>query len=308
MCTNPWYSPKLGFRVPCGQCMGCRIDRSRMWTERIVHESQYWDSSCFVTLTFRDELSLAPRRWSLDKKVLQDFWKRLRYERGNERLRYYACGEYGDRFGAAHYHAIIFGGEACGECFCCNSDARRRGRPPDDETFCGALVRAWPLGFVHVSGVGPECAGYVAKYVTKFDTRDLGGRVEPFSVMSQGLGARWCFDHWRELWKEVGYRRKGRIVSLPPYYQRYMDRILMPRPEVRGRRLELLSVKSCRTASWFLGRIRWRLADQAEWDRRIRLLGTKRGSWVSLAHLESNERRQSSRNMDSRRVYEGLRG
>ncbi len=41
--------------VACGQCLGCRLDRSRMWAMRIVHESSLYDDNCFVTLTYDDE-------------------------------------------------------------------------------------------------------------------------------------------------------------------------------------------------------------------------------------------------------------
>ena len=40
--------------VACGQCLGCRLDRSRMWAMRIVHESSLYDDNCFITLTYRD--------------------------------------------------------------------------------------------------------------------------------------------------------------------------------------------------------------------------------------------------------------
>ena len=68
----PCYSPLKGFRnlesggivfkrssiageameVACGQCLGCRLDRSRMWAIRIVHEASLHDDNCFLTLTY----------------------------------------------------------------------------------------------------------------------------------------------------------------------------------------------------------------------------------------------------------------
>ena len=51
--------------VPCGHCVACRIARSREWAVRLLHESEFWDEYCFVTLTYDDEhlnsYSLQPR-------------------------------------------------------------------------------------------------------------------------------------------------------------------------------------------------------------------------------------------------------
>ena len=60
----------------------------------------------FVTLTY-DE-SHIPENRQLDKRDAQLFLKRLRYHLGGRRIRYYLCGEYGERFGRPHYHAILF--------------------------------------------------------------------------------------------------------------------------------------------------------------------------------------------------------
>ena len=44
-----------GFNLPCGQCVGCRLEYSRQWAVRLVHENQMHDKSCFITLTFNEE-------------------------------------------------------------------------------------------------------------------------------------------------------------------------------------------------------------------------------------------------------------
>ena len=100
--------------VACGQCLGCRLDRSRMWAMRIVHESSLHElngGNCFVTLTYDDEN--VPDDWSLDKSHFQLFMKRLRKwvfspsglgrrpeydDDGNlvNGVRFFHCGEYGN--------------------------------------------------------------------------------------------------------------------------------------------------------------------------------------------------------------------
>lgn len=312
MCTNPYFVPSLGFHVPCGQCMACRIDRARSWTERILHEREYWGSGSFVTLTFRDEPEFAQARYSLDVRTLQLFFKRLRYELKGQRISYYACGEYGDRFGAAHYHAIVFGIEPCGECFCCDPVGRRLQRSPLAGTACAALVDAWPSGFVHVSGVGPESAAYVAKYVTKFDSRDLGGRREPFQVASGGLGRRWVVEHAEELWKTKSLRRRGQLYPLPGYYVRTVSRVLAMRPQI-GKSLRLLLFDSCRGScqlvKWMLGRHRWRELREVRDDHRIELISGVHRRYAGIGKYQVEERRQVDRNLVARRsMNEAVRG
>jgi len=37
-------------KVPCGQCVGCRLERSRKWAMRCMHEMQMHEDNCFITL------------------------------------------------------------------------------------------------------------------------------------------------------------------------------------------------------------------------------------------------------------------
>ena len=41
-------------KLPCGRCIGCRLERSRQWAVRCVHESMYHKENMFLTLTFDD--------------------------------------------------------------------------------------------------------------------------------------------------------------------------------------------------------------------------------------------------------------
>ena len=46
---------------------------------------------------------------SLRKRDFQLFMKRLRKKYSDDRIRFYACGEYGSETFRPHYHAILFG-------------------------------------------------------------------------------------------------------------------------------------------------------------------------------------------------------
>ena len=76
--------------VPCGQCLGCRLEKSKEWAIRVMNEVRMNEISCFLTLTYNDEN--LPKGGTLVKKDLQDFWKRLRDRLYPEKLRYSACG------------------------------------------------------------------------------------------------------------------------------------------------------------------------------------------------------------------------
>ena len=91
----------MGRPLSCGQCFGCRLEFSRQWAVRCMHESKMWPDNTFITLTYRDA------RWSLDPQHFTDFMKRLRYF-FPQTIRYYMSGEYGEVNFRPHYHAILF--------------------------------------------------------------------------------------------------------------------------------------------------------------------------------------------------------
>lgn len=113
--TVPEYAKGTNFSfpimsVPCGRCCGCRLERSRQWAVRCMHEAAlYGLKNCFITLTFNDEAIAKhlPPGGGLSVKPWQDFMKRLRKKYGPG-IRYFHCGEYGENFGRPHYHACLF--------------------------------------------------------------------------------------------------------------------------------------------------------------------------------------------------------
>ena len=56
--------------LPCGQCIGCRLEYSRQWAIRCMHEASMYDDNCFITLTYdNDHL---PSDGSLHKSHFQN--------------------------------------------------------------------------------------------------------------------------------------------------------------------------------------------------------------------------------------------
>lgn len=153
--------------LPCGQCIGCRLERSRQWAIRCVHESMLHERNCFITLTYDDKHK--PKDGSLKKSHFQDFMKRLRYyyPRGSgDPIRYFHCGEYGERFLRPHYHAIIFNHDF---------DDKYAWSERNGTVYYRSdnLEKIWPFGMSTVGEANFETAAYCARYITKKVTGDL---------------------------------------------------------------------------------------------------------------------------------------
>ena len=113
MCRNPYV--KDGQAFGCGQCMPCRVNKRRIWSHRIMLEGKCWPFNTMATLTYSDENvpRLEDGRGILVVKHIQDWLKRIRKAYEPERLRYFACGEYGDNTWRPHYHVMLFNYPNC---------------------------------------------------------------------------------------------------------------------------------------------------------------------------------------------------
>lgn len=153
----------LSFSLPCGRCIGCRLERSRQWAMRCMYESQLHQDNCFITLTYSDEF--LPCDGGLRKSDFQKFIKRLRRKFPVGSVRFFHCGEYGDRLSRPHYHAILFGVDFF------DKEVFRQGSNP---VFTSAsLCSLWPYGFSTLGAVTFESCAYVARYVMKKVTGDM---------------------------------------------------------------------------------------------------------------------------------------
>lgn len=77
----------LDLKLPCGSCVGCRLERARQWAMRCVDEASMHKENSFITLTFNDDN--LPLNRSLDVSIFQKFMKRLRKEVAPLRLRFF---------------------------------------------------------------------------------------------------------------------------------------------------------------------------------------------------------------------------
>lgn len=201
--------------VPCGQCIGCRLERSRQWAVRCMHEAQLHDRNCFLTLTYSPEN--LPEGGSLVKRDFQLFMKRLRKHAG-VRVRFYYCGEYGDRLQRPHYHACIFGFDFCDKTLWSCRDGVKLYRSE-------VLERLWPLGHSTIGEVTFESAAYCARYITKKVTGGeadghYGVRIPEFTGMSRrpGIGSNWLEKYSEDVYPADIVVVRGRKCKPPRFY------------------------------------------------------------------------------------------
>lgn len=165
----------LGYKikVPCGHCIGCMIDRSRMWSLRSVDESSMWKKNTFLTLTFNDKYINESR--SLSKVFLSQFIKRFRYYYGDG-IRFLAVGEYGAKKLRPHYH-ILFYNFDFDDKYIYKYDSSRNityYRSPflESKVWCDVTSKE-SLGHSIIGDVNFQTSAYVARYCTKklFDNK-----------------------------------------------------------------------------------------------------------------------------------------
>lgn len=232
---SPLPDSGRSIQLPCGQCIGCKLERSRQWAVRCVHESKMHESSVFGTFTYSGDL---PPLASLEYRDFQLFLKRLRKRFSPRRIRFFVGGEYGGASRRPHFHACLFGLSL--------PDRRywRKSSAGFSLYRSSILEELWPHGSVEVGDVTFESAAYIARYCldklsgVRVLVRDYGridldtGEVLPsvpeFGHMSlkPGIGGSW-FDQFYV--SDVLHRDavviRGKEVNPPRYYDRRLAQV-----------------------------------------------------------------------------------
>jgi hypothetical protein len=194
--------------VPCGKCLACKKRRASHWSFRLNEEAKTSLSACFITLTYEKAPISENGFQTLVKKDYQLFLKRLRKKCPTNKLKYYACGEYGTNTHRPHYHAILF-----------NLPKSLIERPQ-------IIADTWTKGHIHIANNNQLTINYVVGYITKsnfqrFNTHD--DRLPEFSLMSKGMGLGYLSNAMKKYYKDREIfcivRESGQIISMPRYYK-----------------------------------------------------------------------------------------
>lgn len=210
------------FPLPCGKCIGCRKRRSEDWALRCFHESLSYEFNSFLTLTFDDDH--LPSDGSLNRKDVQKFIKRLRERLSRTspetKIRYFACGEYGEHYGRPHYHIIIFNYGF-----------------PDKYVFqvkngnylyrSDELEKLWPFGQSSIGVASMATMRYCIKYSVKaqFDKELYPHLLPPFIQMSTrpAIGENYFLKYKHELLDNGCVVSNGRKFAIPRAYTKKYD-------------------------------------------------------------------------------------
>lgn len=245
MCVSPMSIKRPGsesaverITVPCGKCGECLSRKRSEWSFRIGKEIKRSESAYFITLTYDNECipvisktgevkpasevlkqcNISPEKeeeflsgcaFTLSKRDVQLFLKRLRQFAPKVALRYYLVGEYGTETKRPHYHGIFFNLPVFEKSFANNS------------IISEYVHKAWKLGQVHVGTVTPESINYVTKYVIDKE-KEYEVVEKPFCLLSKrpAIGSNYS--------EYASYHRKrmqfyaivdGKKVNLPRYYR-----------------------------------------------------------------------------------------
>lgn len=233
--------------IPCRKCIGCRLDYSRQWADRLMIELQRHESAWFVTLTYDDNhlphaINSSTGEFepygTLSKRDCQLFLKRLRKAHAelypDLHLMYYLAGEYGDTTARPHYHAIIYDLQL--------NDLEIWTKRQGFTYFTSKWLKdRWQNGNVIVARVTWETCAYTARYIVK---KQLGksakewyienGLQPEFSLVSTKPAISKSYFEETILQSKIfgivdslflSTDEGGKEVHFPKYWDRLYDRV-----------------------------------------------------------------------------------
>lgn len=226
--------------IPCGKCIGCRLNKSAEWANRCSVELSYFKYNYFVTLTYDDdhlpvsqfnddETGTACEAYTLRKRDFQLFMKRLRKDYSErypeQKIRFFCSGEYGDRSLRPHMHAILF------NLFIPDLVPYKKNEQGDWYYTSEWLSSFWNKGFVVIGSPDWESIAYTARYVCKKLNGEYSEIYKKFNIEPEfmlcsrrpGIGRQFFEDNKNQMLKQdkfyIPSKSGARPFSLPRYYR-----------------------------------------------------------------------------------------
>jgi hypothetical protein len=165
---------------------------------------------------------------------VQLFMKRLRKYYTGKSIRFYLCGEYGDKTGRPHYHILLFGHDF--------ADKKLYSENRGNKLYTSETLESlWPYGHCPIGQVTEQSAAYVARYIMKKINGDMAEdhyhavdsetgeitKIKPeFSTMSRrpGIGSKWFEQNHHDLYSRGYYvDSNGKKYKIPKYYDKMLE-------------------------------------------------------------------------------------
>lgn len=205
-----------------------------------MHEASLHTRNSFITLTYAPEH--LPKNGTLVKEDFKLFMKRFRKKIAPEKVRYYMCGEYGEKNGRPHYHAILFGYQF--------PDLEKLKQKGDTIYYTSVmLAKLWGKGHVVIGNVTFDSAAYVARYCMKKITGKKAEEINPETGLRHyerlndegeiveiepeyanqsrrpGIAMEWFKKYGGDLYPKDYVTFKGQKFKPPSYYDTKMEEI-----------------------------------------------------------------------------------
>ncbi|AXL14567.1 replication initiator protein [Microviridae sp.] len=237
---NEKNSTGIPLTIPCGSCMQCKVKHSLDWAVRCSNEMQTHETSCFITLTYKD----LPENGNLNHDHFKAFMDKLKKRLGKQ-PRYFMAGEYGknqdtaiygdSKLGRPHFHAIIFGYDF--------PDKQPFKKSYNGEQYYTSelLNKLWKYGNCIVTAATFQTAAYVSRYITKKIKGDMAedhyqridketGEVVTLSPEYNkqsnrpGLGKDWLIKYFDDVFPSDEIIISGRTYQVPRYYTKILKK------------------------------------------------------------------------------------
>ncbi len=159
--------------------------------------------------------------------------KRLRKQYAGKTIRFYHCGEYGEKTRRPHYHALLFNFDF--------PDKRLHQCKNEQKLYTSKeCSRLWPWGFSLLGALTFQSAGYVARYIMKKqlgnqsqrhyehidqETGEIFQIAPEYTTMSRagGIGDQWIAKFWKDVYPEDFVVINGTKHRPPVSYDRWLQ-------------------------------------------------------------------------------------
>lgn len=244
----PEYLNGSIMEIPCGSCIGCRLDYSKEWAIRCTLEAKCHLFNYFITLTY-DDGHLPHGKLgnpTIVKKDVTDFVHSLRDKLRNDYshigVRYFGCCEYGDKTFRPHAHIIVFNcpiPDLTADIPTEDGSIIHKKNNLGDQYYYSQIVSDfWSKGMCIIADCNYNTSAYVSRYVLKKqkgESSEVYDRVlgiqAPYVFMSKkpGIGEKYFMDHIDE-YIECPYiyiaKKDGSLLTsrIPRYFMKLLKK------------------------------------------------------------------------------------